>query len=106
VTQIICECKRLVEVVDRTVSLHYSKGDGIVCPKSGTRYVPQRKVCQYDPAGPEIQVLHSGKIGHGGHEDHVVLLAAGPNSTPDEVAAAAVSAIGGGATPTKAETIN
>lgn len=91
--QIICECKKLVEVVDRRVSLHYSRGDGMACPRSGTRYVPQRRTLSADGSGSDIEVLHAGPVSHGDHSHNMVLLAAKGEYTPEEVASVAIEAI-------------
>lgn len=57
-TQVLCRCDRLVEVVDNKLVEHESKGDGLRCPDSGRRYVPKRG----RSSGPSVEVVAEGPV--------------------------------------------
>jgi hypothetical protein len=52
--QIVCVCKKLVEVVDRLIVDHENE-QGERCISSGMRYV-SRKIASY-PGGPKVEIL-------------------------------------------------
>ncbi len=59
--KVVCGCKQLVEVLDRKISEHETI-DGLRCPDSGSRYVPQKtsfRGASGLPSGPKLEVLAS-----------------------------------------------
>ncbi len=57
--QIVCACRKLVEVVDRQVVEHADEG-GERCPASGMRYV-SKKSARY-PGQPGVEIVAAGPI--------------------------------------------